>query len=61
MQLRIAEAEKRMIEDDIISDDMLLVGSAEFGSGEGLGLGGEFTRGGRARGESVKRCDKKLK
>ena len=46
----MAEAEKRMMEDDIISDNMLLVGSAEFGSAEGLGIEDEFPRGGRARG-----------
>ena len=41
-----------MMEDDIISDNILLVGSAEFGSGEGLGIRDEFPRGGRARGIS---------
>ena len=30
MQLRMQEAEKRMIQDDIINDDMLMVGSGEF-------------------------------
>ena len=54
VQLRMAEAEKRMMEDDIISDNMLLEGSAEFGGGEGLDFGGEFPRGGRVRGGHTK-------
>ena len=49
----MAEAEKRMMEDDLITDDLLLVGSAEFGGREGLG--GDFMRGGRIRG--IVRCD----
>ena len=31
VQLRMAEAEKRMREDDFISDKMLLMGGDEFG------------------------------
>lgn len=30
VQMRMAEAEKRMIQDDIISDDMLMVTSTEL-------------------------------
>ena len=30
VQMRMAEAEKRMIQDDILSDDMLMVASGEF-------------------------------
>ena len=52
----MAEAEKRMMEDDIISDNILLVGSAEFGSGEGLDIRDEFPGGGRARGTSHEKC-----
>lgn len=50
VQLRMAEAEKRMIEDDIISDNMLMVDSAEFGGDDGRRLEGEFGFGGRVRG-----------
>ena len=44
----MAEAEKRMIEDELITDDLLLVGSAEFDGREELGGGGDapFMRGG---------------
>ena len=30
MQMRMAEAEKKMIQDDLISDDMLMVASTDF-------------------------------
>lgn len=36
MQLRMQEAEKRMIQDDIFTDDMLLVASGEFSRHQGL-------------------------
>ena len=53
VQQRMAEAEKRMIEDELITDDLLLVGSAEFEGRDELGGGGDapFMRGGgRGRG-----------
>ena len=54
VQLRMAEAEKRMREDDFISDKMLLMGGDEFG--DEADIIGAYPRGGgmpggRLRGE----------